>query len=155
MTRRAMKEQVIYVMGGGEQWRPLIHIQDVVRIFADMLTLEGAGGETFNVGYDALNLRIADLAMAAHEAFPFAKIHNIPDGVDRRSYHVSFAKLSAVPKSSHFWVSIPQGIEEVRSELVMNPELATDPTTMTVAYYKSLIEWEQRLGELRLDGRIL
>src|SRR5690242_13507485 len=32
MTLRAWKERVIYVMGGGSQWRPFVHVNDVVRV---------------------------------------------------------------------------------------------------------------------------
>ena len=32
MTLRAWKDRVIYVMGGGQQWRPFIHIDDVVDV---------------------------------------------------------------------------------------------------------------------------
>jgi nucleoside-diphosphate-sugar epimerase len=31
MTLRAWRDRVIYIMGGGEQWRPFIHVSDVVR----------------------------------------------------------------------------------------------------------------------------
>jgi nucleoside-diphosphate-sugar epimerase len=150
MVRRAVREHKIYIMGGGEQWRPFIHVNDVVGVFAAMLTMDDVAGETFNVGFDALNMRVSDLARLVYEAFPFSQIHNIPDNPDKRSYHLSFAKLGA-----KVWVDIPHGIEEVRRALSMTPELADDPTTMTVAYYKSLIEWDHKLSELLLNGRIL
>jgi len=31
MTMRAWRDKVIYVMGGGQQWRPFIHVEDVAR----------------------------------------------------------------------------------------------------------------------------
>ncbi len=31
MSLRAWKDRVIYVIGGGEQWRPFVHVNDVVR----------------------------------------------------------------------------------------------------------------------------
>src|SRR5204863_1118858 len=60
MTLRAWKDRVIYVMGGGEQWRPLIHVNDVVRAMIMGLeeSAELVAGETFNVGGDDLNYQI-------------------------------------------------------------------------------------------------
>jgi nucleoside-diphosphate-sugar epimerase len=156
MTLRAHKENVIYVMGGGDQWRPFVHIKGVIRAFASMLTAEGVGGETFNVGLDSLNLRISDLSRIVRKAFPFAAVHQIPDQPDKRSYHVSFTKIQTSGWAD--WRSsrdIPEAISDIEYALLRDPSLATDPTTMTVAHYKSLIEWEDRLGALRFNSRIL
>jgi nucleoside-diphosphate-sugar epimerase len=153
MTLRAIREHVIYVMGGGEQWRPFVHVNDVVKVFAGMLTAEGVAGETFNVGANHMNLRISDLSKIVQDHCPYAKPHQIPDDIDRRSYHLSFAKLNKVlPKG---WAKVVDGVREVGRALELDPHLATDPTTMTVAYYKSLIGWENRLSGLRMDGKIL
>lgn len=151
MTKRAWAEQLIYVMGGGEQWRPFVHIRDVVRVFAFML--DQGQESTFNVGYDSLSLHISELARIVQAHFPHAKTHRIPDDPDKRSYRVSFARLASLLANQ--WSGVDQGIEEIRAALDKTPGLATDPTTMTVAYYKSLLEWESRLNSIRLDGKVL
>ena len=172
MTRMAKVEQKIFVMGGGEQWRPFIHIKDLVHVFASMLEAppELVAGETFNIGSDAMNYQIKDVALIIAHCFPFATLHNIPDYVDRRDYHVSFAKLQSFVDRNKFrgsymnipiigdsyrWGGIEDGVDEITAELERNPELATDPTTHTLNYYKSLLEWDKRLTDLKLDGRLL
>jgi nucleoside-diphosphate-sugar epimerase len=64
MTMRAWKERVIYIMGGGEQWRPFVHVKDVVRAF--ILALESSedkiNKEIFNVGSSKMNFQIKQLA---------------------------------------------------------------------------------------------
>src|SRR5262245_43147378 len=42
MTLRAWKERVIYVMGGGNQWRPFVHVSDVVRALIHGVEEDGA-----------------------------------------------------------------------------------------------------------------
>ena len=39
MTLRALRDRVIYIMGGGEQWRPFIHVRDAVGAMMLSLTL--------------------------------------------------------------------------------------------------------------------
>lgn len=158
MTRMAKVEQKIYVMGGGEQWRPFIHIKDLVHVFASILEApaELVAGETFNVGSDAMNYQIKDVARIIASRFPFAKVHDIPDNVDRRDYHLSFAKLANLATvTPEVWLGVTNGVEEIAAELERSPELATDPTCHTLNWYKELISWEKRLNGLRLDGRIL
>jgi nucleoside-diphosphate-sugar epimerase len=64
MTLRAWRERVVYIMGGWEQWRPFIHISDVVR--AMILALDApakkVAGETLDVGSNGLNYQIKNLA---------------------------------------------------------------------------------------------
>src|SRR5438309_10930893 len=57
MTLRAWKERVVYVMGGGKQWRPFIHIDDVVRVLVQGLEAPAdiVSGEIFNVGDEDMN----------------------------------------------------------------------------------------------------
>src|SRR5437762_10801323 len=64
MTLRAWKERVIYVMGGGEQWRPFVHVNDVVRALVHGVEddRDRIAGQTFNVGADDMNYQIRQLA---------------------------------------------------------------------------------------------
>src|SRR5215813_4959549 len=60
MTLRAWKERVIYIMGGGAQWRPFIHINDVVNVLIQGLEADAdvVAGEIFNVGDESMNYQI-------------------------------------------------------------------------------------------------
>ena len=64
MTAAAMRQKRILVRGGGNQWRPFIHVRDAANAllaFADAQASTVAG-EIFNVGDDAKNIRVIDLA---------------------------------------------------------------------------------------------
>jgi nucleoside-diphosphate-sugar epimerase len=156
MTLRAWKERVIYVMGGGEQWRPFIHVRDVCR--ALMLGLESeaslVSGETFNVGSDDLNYQIKQLAHFVVDIIPNIVTHRIPDAPDKRTYNLSFAKIIQHLKFEPS-ARVHEGIVEIKQALERGAVSGDDPTTYTLQWYCALIDWEKRIKELSMDGKIL
>jgi nucleoside-diphosphate-sugar epimerase len=156
MTMRAWKERVIYIMGGGEQWRPFVHVRDVVQ--AILLALESpaekVAGEIFNVGDNAQNYKIKQLAQFVIEVIPNVRIHMIPDDPDMRTYNVNFDKIHKT-LGYRTSVGIREGIVEILEALEKGVVEADDPTTHTLQWYKSLITWSQRIGELSYKGRII
>ena len=156
MTMRAWKDRVIYIMGGGQQWRPLVYVQDVVDAF--LLALESpaekVNGEIFNVGSDDQNCQIQQLVEFVMDIVPNVAIHRIPDDPDKRSYNVSFSKIREVLgfKPS---ASIGIGIQEIQRALergIVNPN---DPTCFTLQWYKSIMEWSTRIDKLTYKGTVL
>ena len=156
MTMRAWKERVIYIMGGGEQWRPFVHVNDVVRAFMVMLEADKntIHNEIFNVGHSDLNYQIKQLAQFVIDVIPNVTIHTIPDDPDKRTYNVSFDKIKNVLGFTPN-IHIHEGIVEIKQALekgVLNPD---DPTTYTLQWYKSLITWHKRMKELSYNDQIL
>ena len=89
MTLRAWKDRVIYVMGGGQQWRPFVHVDDVVDVLVRGLEEDAAivAGEIFNVGDESMNYKIRQLAEFVLDIIPNVTVHNIPDNPDKRTYN--------------------------------------------------------------------
>jgi nucleoside-diphosphate-sugar epimerase len=155
MTLRAWRERVVYIMGGGEQWRPFIHISDVVR--AMMLTLTApakkVAGEIFNVGSDGLNYQIKNLAQFVQDVIPNVTIHRIPDDPDLRDYNLSFEKIG-VTLGFETMVHVHEGIVEIKQALERGVIRGEDPRFYTLQWYKSLLEWEQRISTLTRNGQV-
>lgn len=151
MTLRAFRDHLIYIMGGGQQIRPFVHVLDVVAAFC-LAVGEIDKADTFNVGANDMNCSIEQLAAIVSREFPFAAVHRIPDDPDKRSYHVAFDAIARLGYRTTFTVAA--GIREIRNALV-DGVIADDETGHTLDWYKKLIAWDQRLGKLRLDGRIL
>jgi nucleoside-diphosphate-sugar epimerase len=156
MTMRAWKERVIYIMGGGEQWRPFVHVRDVVKAF--MLSLEAplekVDGQVFNVGSSDLNFQIKQLAQFVVDVIPNVKVHIIPDDADKRTYNLNFDKIKKV-LGFEASVHIHEGIVEIKQALekgVLDPD---DPTCFTLQWYKSLLLWHTRIKELSHEGEII
>jgi nucleoside-diphosphate-sugar epimerase len=157
MAARALLEGTIYCMGGGNQWRPFIHVDDVVSsIIWSINHAHDAGvtGETFNVGCQANQMTIRTLAGKIGYTFPGVKIHMIPDDPDARSYHLSFDKMRKLRPGQNFR-TIEDGVWEIRGALTQGKVSFTDPTTHTLNWYKQILEWNQRLEEFRSGGPIL
>ena len=91
LTARALRERVLEVHGG-EQWRPQVHVDDVASALLLALDHPAAPGRTYNVGSDALNLRIGELAHEIAARFPEARL-TVSEARDPRSYRVSFARI--------------------------------------------------------------
>jgi nucleoside-diphosphate-sugar epimerase len=91
LTARASRERAIEVHGG-DQWRPQVHVDDVATALLLALDHPRAVGGVFNVGSDALNLRIAALAEEIAARFPGTALSVSPTR-DPRSYRVSFRRI--------------------------------------------------------------
>lgn len=154
MTLRAHRDQVIMIMGGGEQHRPFIHVDDVVRGFVWAVESDNAAGETFNVGTS--NHTIAEIAKKVSNEFPMARVMQIPDDPDKRSYSCSFDKLAGVIGDEYLrsWTTIEEEINRM-AHMLRDGSMKDDPTCYTLQWYKSLLEWDYRLSQIRLDGRVL
>jgi nucleoside-diphosphate-sugar epimerase len=156
MTLRAWKERVIYIMGGGEQWRPFIHVNDVVQVFVRGLEADSelVAGQTFNVGDDGMNYQIRQLAQFVLDVIPNVTIHYIPDDPDKRTYNLSFAKIKQM-LGFEARTKMHEGIVEIKQALERGFVSGDDPTCYTLQWYRSLFEWEKRIQDLSINGRLL
>jgi len=98
MTLSVFKHKKIYILGGGLQWRPNLHIRDAVKAFLTVMNAptKKIRGQIFNVGSNAQNYRILELAKIVKGVMPKAEIVNVPSDPDRRDYNVNFDKLARV-----------------------------------------------------------
>lgn len=87
----------IYLKSDGTPWRPIVHIEDISRVFVTMLEAprELIHNEAFNVGRTEENYQIRDLAQIVKETVPGCRIEYAPDaGPDKRCYRVDCSKLA-------------------------------------------------------------
>jgi nucleoside-diphosphate-sugar epimerase len=154
MTLTAFQKGRIIVMGGGLQWRPLVHLSDVSRAFSTVISsnLEKVNQEIFNVGLD--NFQIKNLAYLVREQLPFPiEIDVAPDDADKRDYNVLFKKASAILgfKSK---VDVSKGINEIYLALKTG-KVDVGPRTITVQWYRNILDAKKLIDKIKLDGRII
>jgi nucleoside-diphosphate-sugar epimerase len=156
MTLRAWKERVIYVMGGGEQWRPFVHVSDVVAAF--VLAMEAprnlVHGQVFNVGNSDLNYQIKQLAQFVLDVVPNVEVHVIPDDPDKRTYNICFSKIEEVLGYKTKY-KVRDGISEIKEALEKGALDPDDPTSYTLQWYKSLLKWERKIQEVSVMGKVI
>ena len=143
-------------MRDGTQWRPFVNVNDTSLAFIKVLEAEPelVSGQIFNVGCDEQNIQIFDLAKMVAEACDLPFEFEWYGDCDTRSYRVSFSKirdtLNYVPQTS-----IKQGAKNVfdaLSEGKLNPD---DPRTITVKWYKHILEMQKFLKDTEIDGALL
>lgn len=126
MVATALQSGTIHVLGGGNQWRPFLHVDDAAAALRLLLNADGdrVAGEVFNVGDDALNCRIRDLAdrVAAH--FSAVEIDVARDDDDLRTFNVQFEKIRD-RLGFRATVTIDEGIREVKRRI---EETGIDPS---------------------------
>lgn len=96
MTASALSRGELTVFGG-EQWRPHLHVNDAASAIAFALAGSPAAvdGEIFNLGGEALNMKVLDLGQAIAGMIPGCRLEVKPEQQDLRNYRVSFAKVAS------------------------------------------------------------
>jgi len=93
LSARAHQDGRITIYNG-EQWRPFIHVRDVVEAIVRVLEapVRLVSGEIFNVGDSHLNHTLQDVAEIVSNVFPGTSVEHVAN-TDRRNYRVSFDKI--------------------------------------------------------------
>ena len=150
------KNGKIPIMRDGKQWRPFIHVKDTSRAFITMLEAdhELVNGQVFNVSSDDQNVQIFDLAKLVAESINLPFNYEWYGSTDKRSYRVSFEKISRVLKfrTEH---TLKEGAKEVYEALKKGEVNPDDPKTITVKWYAHLLEMQEFLKNVEVKGAIL
>jgi nucleoside-diphosphate-sugar epimerase len=89
----------IYIKSDGTPWRPVVHIQDIIRAMICVLDAPGNAvyNQTFNVGSTEENYRISELAAIVQEVVQGCRIdYASGGGPDKRCYRVNCDKIQRV-----------------------------------------------------------
>jgi len=154
MTLTAFQKGKIIVMGGGLQWRPLVHISDVAKAFKTVIDcdVKFINGEVFNIGLD--NFQIKQLAFLVREQLPGpVEIDIAPDDSDKRNYNVLFDKAKEV-RGFKAEVNVVQGSREIYEALKIG-NVDTSQKTVTVQWYRNIIESKKLIDEIMLNNRVI
>lgn len=116
LVGHALLTGVVKVLSDGTPWRPLVHAQDIAGAFAAALAAprDAIHAKAFNVGTEANNLRVSDIAASVVDAVPGAELAITGEtGADPRSYRVDFSRMrAAMPAFEARW-SIAAGAKEL------------------------------------------
>jgi len=150
------KNGKIPIMRDGKQWRPFVHVKDTSKAFARVLESdkEMVNGQIFNVGNNEQNLQIFGLAKMVAESIRLPFNFEWYGSPDMRSYRVSFDKIKEqlgyrtdyTPK---------EGAREVFDALKEGRLNSDDPRTITVKWYKHLLEAHKLVSDLEINGALL
>lgn len=108
----------VKVLSDGTPWRPLVHARDIAWAFANCLTAPPAAihCRAFNIGTEANNLTVADIARAVVEAVPGSTLNITGEsGADPRSYRVDFSAARSAIGFRALW-TVQAGADELFQE---------------------------------------
>ncbi|WEL20559.1 NAD(P)-dependent oxidoreductase [Halorhabdus sp. BNX81] len=91
---RALTGRPLTVYGDGSNWRPFIHVRDAARAFAHAArNPESWSRDIYNVGSEAGNYRISEIAEIVSEEVAPVDVTYLEDEHPGPSYHVNFDRL--------------------------------------------------------------
>jgi nucleoside-diphosphate-sugar epimerase len=113
----------ILLQSDGTPWRPLVHVEDISGALLAVLNAprELVHNEAFNVGDNAENYRIRDLAEIVEDVVPGARASFAEGGgPDKRSYQVDCSKIRRVlPEFETRW-TVRRGAQQLWDAYVRN-----------------------------------
>ncbi len=150
---------VVYIKSDGSPWRPIVHIEDISRAFIAVLNAprEVIHNQAFNVGINAENYRIRDLADIVQETVPGCRVEYAKDGEpDKRTYRVNFDKIfHTLPEFKPQW-NARRGAQELFDAYVkygVKLEEFEGPKYKRIDHIKQLLNVGVLDSNLRWTGR--
>ncbi len=117
----ALVSKRINILSDGTPWRPLIHVKDMARAIDWAVQRDPRDGGNFltvNVGSDAWNYQVKDLAEAVAHLVPNVEISINKDAQpDKRSYRVNFDKFSKLAQGFLPVVDLQTAVRDLRDGL--------------------------------------
>jgi len=156
MTLSLFKNGKLRIMRDGTQWRPFVHVKDTSRAFIEVMEADSevVNSQIFNVGSNDQNFQIFDLAKLVAESCGLPFVYEWYGSPDKRSYKVSFDKIANVlgfkPKFTP-----KEGAREIFDALKDGKLNGDDPKTITVKWYKHLLEMQRFIRDVEIDGVLL
>jgi nucleoside-diphosphate-sugar epimerase len=93
MTACATAQGAVRV-SGAKQWRPHVHVQDAADAFLRAVDVSNTKEKVFNVGSEAQNYTVGQVAERVAAQVPGTDIEYAPNGHDLRSYRVTFDRIA-------------------------------------------------------------
>lgn len=117
----AVTSKRIEILSDGTPWRPLIHVRDMARAI-DWASHRPADSPNpfvvLNVGSDAWNCQVRDLAQYVAEQLPGVDVQvNASAAPDRRSYRVDFSRFHQLAPDHQPQVTAAEAVTELAQEL--------------------------------------
>jgi nucleoside-diphosphate-sugar epimerase len=149
----AWTEREIRMTSDGSPWRPLVHVEDICGAIIAALEAprEAVHGEVFNVGDDAQNYRIREIAEIVAEIFPGCRTSFGSNGGDVRSYRVSFAKIRRHLPAFACRFGARDGAQQLRAvfeRIAMSKAVFEDPAFTRLRQLKHLVATGQLTSDL-------
>jgi len=115
LTAVAFTTKVVKLDSDGSAWRPFVHVDDIALAIVCALEAPKAAiyKEIFNVGDNASNYKIIDIAKEIKKQMPECEILLNTENIDKRNYNVNFDKIHTKLPGFNHKKNVPTGIAEL------------------------------------------
>jgi nucleoside-diphosphate-sugar epimerase len=150
------KNGKIPIMRDGKQWRPFVHVKDASNTFLQVLESdpEVVNDQVFNAGSNEQNVQIFDLGRLVAESIKLPFKYEWYGSPDTRNYRVNFNKIKEKLNFTPQYTP-KEGAREVFDALKDGKLDAEDPRTITVKWYKHLLEMHALIKDVEINGEVL
>ncbi|MGE4317506.1 MAG: NAD-dependent epimerase/dehydratase family protein [Deferribacterales bacterium] len=159
MTYGAWSTKKLPLMRDGSQYRPMVHVQDTTDVMCLLLEADTKliNGQLFNVGSAENNYQIGPLGEKVAKTVGDKLGQKVEiewyGDPDHRSYNVNFDKVEKTLGWKAKW-NAEKGAADIVDKLESG-ELVKDEKTITLDWYKKLVEWHKIIKEVEKYGGIL
>ena len=109
---RALTGRPLTVYGDGSNWRPFIHVADAARAYRDaVLRPEDWTDPVYNVGANAENYRVREIAEVVSEEVGTPDVTYLEDEHPGPSYHVNFDRVAETGFEPEY--TLREGVREL------------------------------------------
>ena len=128
-----LKIKIIEINGNGKQWRPLISVQDVCKVYSILILKKP---KSFICNLVAFNSKIRDLAEKIRNILnaPKSSIVYKKDNIDKRNYNVSNKKFKRIFANFKF-VRLDKDVKALRRYYIRY-KIKKDIKTVRMLFYK-------------------
>jgi nucleoside-diphosphate-sugar epimerase len=148
----------VNILSDGTAWRPIVNILDISRAVAAVLAAprERVHDQAFNIGRDAENFRVREIAEIVRQAVPGSEVaFGGERTADARSYRVSFAKYAAAFPDRPLTCTALAGAEELyraMTEAGITVDQFQNRRFVRLKQLRHLIDGDSLDGDLRWRG---
>ncbi|MFD0671329.1 NAD-dependent epimerase/dehydratase family protein [Cohnella sp. GCM10027633] len=155
MTLGAYKSGSIPLMRDGDQWRPMVHVQDTTDVMCLLLEADETivNKQIFNVGSNRNNYQLKPLAEEIVSALPKEVSIDWYGDADHRSYRVCFDKINTLLNWEARWTAA-DGAREVYEALEQG-RISNMEQSITLGWYKELMKWHKIIKDVELYGAVI
>jgi nucleoside-diphosphate-sugar epimerase len=115
LAGHAWTDRVIRMESDGTPWRPFVHINDISDAIACVLEapVEVVHDQAFNVGDNAQNYQIRQIAEIISSTFPGCELTVGDSSADKRNYRANFDKINSQLPGFRCQVDVEKGAREL------------------------------------------
>lgn len=135
----------------GTPWRPFTHVLDIAQGVLCALTAPAhiVSGQIYNVGSEASNYQIKDIAAIVKEVFPDATVSLNKEGADKRNYRVNFDKIKTLPGFTTKY-TVRDGVRQLK-EVFENAHLKSEDFTSRLYTRLKQVKYLEETGMITHD----